>query len=58
MDNDKTKKQAHYYGFCHLKCIHWQRRKCIRPNPDKPDMCPIPKKHRDRWQKEMMEGKL
>ena len=54
MDNDITKKQAHYYGFCQLKCIHWQRRKCVMTNPDKPDMCPVIKERRDSWQKEMM----
>ena len=53
MDNDMTKKQAHYYGFCQLKCAHW-RRKCTMPNPDNPDMCPVIKERRDEWQKEMM----
>ena len=57
MTNDMTKKQAHYYGFCQLKCIHWQRRKCVMTNPDKPEMCPVIKERRDSWQKEMMGGK-
>ena len=52
--SDMTKKQAHYYGFCQLKCIHWKKKKCSMDNPDNPDMCSVSKEHRDDWKREIM----
>jgi len=52
-----TKKEAHHYGFCKAKCIHWKARRCQADNRrmDVPEGdCVIVEEQRRAWQREMM----
>ena len=51
------KSKAHFYGFCELKCVHWQKKKCQAPNKAlgvRGDECVIIEEQRKMWQREMM----